>query len=251
MRQSRPPPQDQSTAMNAATPSIQDFVDRTHLVERRLRTGDTMRCLDCGQALPTPTGGYRAAIRCGCRVWLPSRAPFVSSDHQRSGVTPALPVTITGWYSSAGIVGAWTTLGAVQCGVVPNAAECRAYQRHLTQQEQRRTEMAHGAAAAERYERPAFPHTDDPHLLEQRRQSSRAFTSALQSGTITTTEDMDRIQRCLGCGWAIQQQAKRAKPGYHVSPPGSAGRTQSVSRDTLHQAKGAPCASTDTPARLV
>ena len=74
--------------------------------------------------------------------------------------------------------------------------------------------MAHGEAAAERYERPAFPHTDDPHLLEQRRQSSRAFTSALQSGT-TTTEDMDRIQRCLGCGWAIQQQAKRAKPGYH------------------------------------
>ena len=76
VRQSRPPPQDQSTAMNAATPSIQDFVDRTHLVERRLRTGDTMRCLDCGQALPTPTGGYRAAIRCGCRVWLPSRAPL-------------------------------------------------------------------------------------------------------------------------------------------------------------------------------
>ena len=152
--------------MNAATPSIQDFVDRTRLVERRLRTSDTMRCLDCGQALPKPTGGYRAAIRCGCRVWLPSRAPLVSGDHQRSGVTPALPVTITGWYSSAGIVGAWTTSGAVQCGVVPNAAECR------------------------------------------------AFTSALQSGT-TTTEDMDRIQRCLGCGWAIQQQAKRAKPRYH------------------------------------
>ena len=239
--------------MNAATPSIQDFVDGTRLVERRLRTSDTMRCLDCGQARPKPTGGYRAAIRCGCRVWLPSRAPLASGDHQRSGVTPALSVTITGWYSSAGIVGAWTTSGAVQCGVVPNAAECRAYQRHLMyrqRQEQRRTEMAHGEAAAERYERPAFPHTDDPHLLEQRRQSSRAFTSALQSGT-TTTEDMDRIQRCLGCGWAIQQQAKRAKPGYHVSPPGSAGRTQSVSRDTLHQAKGAPCASRDTPARLV
>ena len=73
--------------------------------------------------------------------------------------------------------------------------------------------MAHSEAAAERYERPAFPHTDDPYLLEQRRQSGRAFASALRSGT--TTEDMHRIQRCIGCGWAIQQQAKRAKPGYY------------------------------------
>ena len=74
--------------------------------------------------------------------------------------------------------------------------------------------MTHGEAADERYERPDFPHTADPHLLEQRRQSGRAFASAPQSGT-TTTDDMDHIQRCLGCGWAIQQQAKRAKPGYH------------------------------------
>lgn len=217
MRTLPAPPLDKSTAMNAATPSIQDFVDPTRLVKRRLRTGDTMQCPDCGQALPTPTGVHEAAIRCGCRVWLPSRAPLVSGDHQRSGVTPALPITITGWYSSALIVGTWTTSGAVQCGVVPKAAECRAYQRHLKQlqrQEQRRTEMAHGGTAAERYQRPDFPHTDDPYLLEQRRQSGRAFASALQSGT-TTTEDMDRIQRCLGCGWAIQQQAKRAKPGYH------------------------------------
>ena len=36
MRTLPAPPQDQSTAMNAATPSIQDFVDRTRLVERRL-----------------------------------------------------------------------------------------------------------------------------------------------------------------------------------------------------------------------
>ena len=110
--------------MNAATPSIQDFVDRTHLVERRLRTSDTMRCLDCGQALPTPTGGYRAAIRCGCRVWLPSRAPLVSGDHQRSGVTPALPVTITGWYSSAGIVGTWTTSAPGPRRALSNAEWC-------------------------------------------------------------------------------------------------------------------------------
>ena len=110
--------------MNAATPSIQDFVDRTRLVERRLRTSDTMRCLDCGQALPKPTGGYRAAIRCGCRVWLPRRAPLVSGDHQRSGVTPALSVTITGWYSSAGIVGAWTTSAPGPRRALSNAEWC-------------------------------------------------------------------------------------------------------------------------------
>ena len=200
--------------MNAATPSSHDFVDRTRLVQRRLRTSDTMQCPDCGQNLPTRTGVHEATAQCSCRVWVPSRAPFVSSDHQRSGVTPALPVTITGWYSSAGIVGTWTTSGAVQCGVVPNAAECRAYQRHLTQMQRQEQRRAETQASAKQYEQPDFPHTDDPHLLEQRRQSGRAFASALRSGT-TTTEDMDRIQRCLGCGWAIQQQAKRAKPGYH------------------------------------
>ena len=184
MRTLPAPPQDQSTAMNAATPSIQDFVDRTRLVERRLRTSDTMRCPDCGQALPKPTGGYRAAIRCGCRVWLPSRArrsypATTNGPASRRRCPSRSPVGTARRVSSApgprrhlDHVGTWTTSGAVQCGVVPNAAECRAYQRHLTQlqrQEQRRTEMAHGGTEAERYQRPAFPHTDDPHLLEQRR----------------------------------------------------------------------------------
>ena len=109
MRTLPAPPQDQSTAMNAATPSIQDFVDGTRLVERRLRTGDTMRCPDCGQAPAErrPACTEATAIRCSCRVWgSPAALRSYPATTNVSGVNAgAAHVTITGWYSSAGIVG--------------------------------------------------------------------------------------------------------------------------------------------------
>ena len=234
--------------MNAVTPSIQDFVDRTRLVERRLRTSDTMRCPACGQALPKPTGGYRAAIRCG--------------DHQRSGVTPALPVTITGWYSSAGIVGAWTTSGAVQCGVVPNAAECRAYQRHLTQlqrQEQRRTEYGpRGGGGWSGTNGRLFPHTDDPHLLEQRRRveprlHERATKRNHHHRGHGPNPTLPRVR--LGDTAASEARQARLLPqvlganqGSQREPSRLSGaKPERFSRYSPSHAKGAPCASRDTP----
>ena len=227
------PPPDQSTAMNAATPSSHDFVDRTRLVQRRLRTepADADRRTRSDRPVQLPSlGPQPRSVRIQRPPTVRRHAGAARHDHRL--------VQLGGYRRHVDHLGRCPMRSGAQRRRVPRlptpphadatTGTTKGGDPGLRQPVRTTGLPPHGRPAPAGTTPPVEPRLHERATKRNHHHRGHVPNPTLPRVRLGDTAASEARQACLS------PQVLGANQGHRVSPPSSAERTQSVSRDTLH-----------------